>query len=152
MRRSLTFTAAWLVAAAVATTAAWQGVGLVTNQVTDERPAALAADDVRDKLDQPTSTTAATPPATAPATTTSTAAPADAVTRTYNLEGGSAALRFTPAGVSVVWSAPNAGFGVKTEPEHGNGFRVEFESETHRSRVTGWWDGGPQDETREDPR
>jgi hypothetical protein len=37
------------------------------------------------------------------------------------------------------------------EREHGNGWRVEFESEAHESRVTGWWDGGPQDEVREDP-
>ena len=33
---------------------------------------------------------------------------------------------------------------------HDNGARVEFESEDHRSRVDGWWAGGPQDEVRED--
>jgi len=155
VRRSLTFTAAWLAAAAVATTAAWQGVGLVTNQVTDDRPSALAASDVSDRLDGTSPTTATAPP-TSPSTsasTPSTTTPDDeAVIVPYDLVGGRAALRFTPTAVTVEWSRPNPGFSVKTEPEDGNGYRVEFESETHRSRVTGWWDGGPQDEQREDPR
>lgn len=146
MRRSLTFTAAWVVAAGVATTAAWQGVGLVTNQVTDDRPPALAAAEVRDKLDDSSSTTTAPPGST----TTSTSTVEPTVTRTYDVDGGSTALRFAPSGVTVLWSTPKPGFDVDVEPEHGNGYRVEFESDSHRSRVEGWWDGGPQDRTRED--
>jgi hypothetical protein len=30
--------------------------------------------------------------------------------------------------------------------------RVEFENDSHRSRIEGWWDGGPQDRVREQPR
>jgi hypothetical protein len=160
VRRSLTFSALWVAAAAVATTAAWQGVGLVTNQVTDQRPAALSAADVEASLEA-TAATGATPTpggsATAPTspsspTTTTTAPAATGETRTYTVEGGSAALRFTPDRVEVVWSTPNPGYSVDTEAEHVNGVRVEFESDTHRSRIEGWWDGGPQERVREQPR
>lgn len=157
MRRSLTFSALWVAAAGLATTAAWQGVGLVTNQVTDQRPPALTAAAVEERLDggAPTATTSPTVPATSLPTTSTpsptTTAPAGE-TRTYTSEGGSAALRFTPGGVTVAWSTPNPGFGVDTEPEHGNGVRVEFESDGHRSRIEGWWDGGPRERVREEPR
>ena len=161
----MTFAAVWLVAAAVAVAISWQGVGIVTSQVTDERPASLSADEVRElaggagstatttpsvSTADPT-TTAAPPSATMPSTTApATSAPAE--TRTYNVVGGSVALRFLPQGVTVVWATPNAGFSVDVEPENGNGVQVEFESDTHRSRVDGWWADGPQDRVREDPR
>ena len=38
---------------------------------------------------------------------------------------------------------------VVVEPEHGNGVKVEFESEAHESRVYGWWDGGPVERVSE---
>jgi hypothetical protein len=60
-------------------------------------------------------------------------------------------LRFSPSGVTVVWANPNPGFDVSQEPEQGNGVKVEFRSDTHRSRVDGWWDGGPQERIREEP-
>jgi hypothetical protein len=204
VRKLVALAAAWLAAAAVAVAVAWQGVGIVANQVTDDRPAALAADEVQTLAEDadapgaeasgpttpapagetpvsgetaggpptaapvdtlpPGATTATNPAApggtnpSAPATTTAPAAPtttapaAPAETRTYNVVGGSVSLRFSPSGVTVVWATPAAGFEVEVEPEHGNGVRVEFESDDHRSRVTGWWDGGPLDETREDER
>jgi len=159
VRRSLTYSALWVVAAGLATTAAWQGVGLVTHQVTDDRPDTLAAADVQAKLDlaapdEPVATTTVPlgDPTTAPTSASTTAPEAAGETRTYTSEGGSATLRFTPAGAEVVLSKPNAGFDVDTEPEHGNGVRVEFENESHRSRIEGWWDGGPQERVREQPR
>jgi len=159
MRRYVTFTAAWLLATGVATTAAWQGVSLVTDEVTDERAGSLTAEQVAARLgpdasaDDPGGPTTTATPSTAPdaTTTTTTSTPAEpAETRTYPLVGGTTALRFTPAGVEVLWSTPNPGFSVKTEPENGNGVKVEFEGNGHKSRVDGWWDGGPQDRTRED--
>jgi hypothetical protein len=188
VRRTLTFTAAWLVAAAIALAVAWQGVGIVAGHVTEDRPAPLTAADIRrravaatgqagaapDGSAPPTSvpgtspTTTATvpssqgvstttttvksrPPATSPTTSTSVPPPA-AETRTYTLVGGSASLRFTASGVTVVWANPNPGFEVEVEPENVNGVKVEFESDSHRSRVDGWWDGGPQDRVREEDR
>jgi hypothetical protein len=53
--------------------------------------------------------------------------------------------------VTQVTSSPNTGFDLKVEPE-GTGLRVQFESDSHRSRIDAWWDGGPQFRTREDPR
>ena len=70
--------------------------------------------------------------------------------RTYNLVGGTAALRFSPSGVTVEYATPKAGFTVEVEPENVNGVKVEFESADHKSRVDGWWDNGPRDRVRED--
>ena len=177
VRRAVTYALAWLAAAAVAVTVAYQGVGVVTDRVTDDRPAALTADDLESLAAAPpdatttiasavapsstpttlrtTGTTVTdapaptTPTTAAPATTTTTAPPEQAETRTYNLVGGSVALRFAASGVTVLWANPNAGFEVDVEPE-GNGVQVDFESESHRSRVEGWWDNGPVDRVRED--
>lgn len=191
VRRVATFAAAWIIAAAVAVGVAWQGVGIVTTKVTDERPGPLSGDEVRELASGATSTTTtsgstpsttvasplestpttvtaappatttpprstATPtPTTTPPAATSTAAPPQAPapeTRTYNLVGGSAALRFTSGGVTVLWATPNSGFEVSVEPENVNGVRVQFESDGHRSRVDGWWANGPVDRVREEPR
>ena len=92
----------------------------------------------------PTATTSAPPP-----TTSAPAPPAVGETRTYTLVGGTASLRFEPTGVTVVFANPSPGFDVEIEPEHVNGVKVEFESETHKSRLDGWWDGGPQDAIEE---
>lgn len=129
---------------------AWQGVSVVADQVTDDRPAPLAASEIEAQLaaaDPPTSTTVAPPPSS----TTAPPISGDAAeTRTYNVQGGTAALRFTTAGVTVVFANPAAGFSVAVEPEHGNGVKVEFESDSHESRVDGWWADGPVDRVRED--
>ena len=71
------------------------------------------------------------------------------MTRTYNLVGGSATLRFTPSGVSVVLADPKPGFSADVDDDGGR-VRIRFESDSHRSQVEGWWDGGPRDEVRED--
>ncbi|MCO8126126.1 hypothetical protein NHL50_02775 [Acidimicrobiia bacterium EGI L10123] len=96
----------------------------------------------------PAPTTTTVPPATtAPPPT---AAPAGE-TRTYTLVGGTASLRFTPSGVTVVFANPAQGFDVEIEPEHGNGVKIEFENDAHESRLEGWWEGGPQDRIEERP-
>lgn len=185
MRRTLTGIGLWVGAAIIAVVVAFQGVGVVGDQVTDERPAALAASDIEDRLaaaatsttgaptssaSLPTTTTTGAPtsavsttvaavapavssPSTPPATAApaATSIPSAAETRTYELVGGTAVLRFSPAGVEVVFATPNPGFSVEEEPEHGNGVKVEFESESHESRVDGWWDNGPQERVREKP-
>jgi hypothetical protein len=83
--------------------------------------------------------------------TTTTTPPPTAINRTYDLVGGTTTLRFTSAGVTVLTAVPAAGFSVEIDDDtHGNGVRVEFESDDHRSRVDAWWEGGPRDEVRED--
>ncbi len=100
----------------------------------------------------PTATTPTSRPddSRPPATTTPTTTQAPAVTRTYVLIGGTATLRFTASGVTVVDATPKGGYSVDVEPTHDTGVRVEFRTDDHRSRVEGWWDGGPQDETSEE--
>ena len=181
MRRTVVLVASWLAVAVLAVVLAWQGVSVVGNQVTDQRPPPLAASDIADRLadGKATSTTApgtsdgavtssTTTSSSAPGvlpgsspepTTTTTTAPAApppsppppaAETRTYNLVGGTASLRFASTGVTVLFANPASGFSVSVEPEHGNGVSVEFESEGHESRVDGWWEGGPVDRVREE--
>lgn len=178
MRRTVALVGLWLAGAALAVFVAWQGVGVVGDQVTDERPAPLAASEIERRLADTTTTANASlpsPPATTttpeptpaerpPTTTPGPAAPPPAATspppsdpsetaetRTYNLRGGTAALRFTRAGVEVVFANPAPGFSVGVEREHGTGVKVTFESDAHESRVDGWWDAGPVDRVREDP-
>jgi hypothetical protein len=150
VRRSLALGAAWVVAAASAAGVAWAGIGVVGDQVTDDRPAPLSSEQVaRDLASGQTSGTVTSAPA-AGSSTTAPPADASATTSTYRMQGGVVTLRFSPAGVEVVGATPFEGFTVDSEREHGNGVKVEFESDAHRSRVDAWWDGGPQVERRED--
>ncbi|MGH9191597.1 MAG: hypothetical protein ACRDZ0_03875 [Acidimicrobiales bacterium] len=152
MRRSLALGAVWLVAAALAAGVAWAGIGVVGNQVTDDRRAPLSADQIAQEVgaDQAASSTTIAPPAGGTTTTAAPPADASATTQTYRMEGGVVTLRFSPAGVEFVAATPNEGFDVDFEPEHGNGVKVEFESDAHESRIDAWWDDGPQVERRED--
>lgn len=104
------------------------------------------------------STDGSATPATSPSPTdgraTATPAPPPvstaSVTRSYELVGGTVTLRFTSARVTVLAATPRPGFSVDLNEAHDNGARVEFESGDQRSRVDAWWDGGPQDEVREE--
>jgi hypothetical protein len=108
-----------------------------------------------------TSAPSPVPPPTSPSTVPVSAAPSSttpvpptsstfaSVRRTYNLVGGSVALLFTPTGVSVQFATPKPGFEADINEEGRNGVRVEFESESHRSRVDGWWNAGAQDQVYE---
>jgi len=178
MRRTLGFVLLWFLAGAAATTVAWLGVSTVSDQLagsgshpdplsSDEIQSEVAADEGPDVTTTttapvaPTSTTTAAPvvrttpttaaPVVQPQTpTTAPPAAAEPITRSYDLEGGTATLRFSPSGVTVVVATPAPGFTVDIGESHDGGKRVEFESSDHRSRLDAWWDGGPQDEVRED--
>ena len=168
--------ALWFLAGAGAVTLASAGVGVVSDQLTDgSRPAPLSAEQVRQRLAAQTPTTTAVtsttstpagpsttaaigvggttttvaPPASTPSTPT-TAAPTPSSTKTYDLVGGTVTLRFSAQGVVVLVATPAPGFSVDVSDAHSGGVRVEFESDDHRSRVDGWWDGGPRDEVREE--
>ena len=159
-------TVAWLVAGVLAVALASAAVSRVGNEVTGSRPSPLSAGEVQQELTAASTTsstssmTSAPPetstPTTSGSTTTSAAVPTTtgatdprAETRTYALVGGTATLRFTPQGVTVVTATPNPGFSVDVEPENVNGVKVEFESDAHESRVDGWWDGGPVERVSE---
>ena len=84
-----------------------------------------------------------------PSTTTTTTVAAPAQTQQFNLVGGSTAISFSATGVTVLWANPNPGFDVDIEPES-PGWKVEFRSDDHRSRIDVWWSGGPRHEIREE--
>jgi hypothetical protein len=158
VRRLLSLGLVWLVAAVVASVIAWQGVGLVGDQVTDRRPATFTEDEVEAELaEQAREDTS--PPTTPPGTgdqspegpTTTTAGDQSAPeARTYRLGGGTVVLRFGPAGVTLEQAVPKLGFEVRYQPVEDNGWRVEFVGDEGRSRVEGWWDGGPQERVDDD--
>ena len=157
MRRILTLGVAWAAAAAVAAVVAWQGVGLVGDQVTDDRPPTQSAAEVEAALagtatptgdgetpttTSPTTTTTTTPP---PPTTAPAAPALTPVLRSYPVTGGTAVLSFSPEGVIGVTATPWTGYTVRSAPSDDGGWRVEFEGPAGRSRIDGWWDGGPQE-------
>lgn len=148
VRRSFALGLAWLVAAAVAAVVAWQGVGLIGDQVTDRRPATLTDAQIQAELE-------AAPPTSAPGTT-GTPPPdggqipdEDTVIETFRVTGGAAALRFGPGGVTVVWATPDPGWEVESRPGDRGGWRIEFEGEDGRSRIDAWWDGEPRSRVRD---
>jgi hypothetical protein len=168
VRRPGLLIAAGVAAGVLAVALAMAAVSRVGNQVTGDRPAPLSAEQVREELAVETSTsspgttstvapgetttsTTIAPPTTAAAPTTlappTTLSPSE--TRTYPLRGGTATLRFSPAGVTVVVANPNPGYSVEVEPTHGNGVEVSFEGDGRRSKVEAWWDGGPREQVDE---
>lgn len=150
MRAAAGYFVGWCLAALVAVLAAGQGVSLVADRVTSDRPAALSSLAVRQALG---SSSPATGSAGAPAVQGSSsggASGSSTETRTYILKGGTASLRFSPTGVEVVIADPLAGYSLSVEPEHGNGLKVEFRKEDRRSRVEAWWENGPQERVHEE--
>jgi len=133
-------------AASSTTTAAGAPTTAEPGSTTTTTEASSPATTATDGMPASSTTTTAPPPTTAaPAAPTTDAGE----TRTYSLVGGTAALRFSASGVTVVFANPAPGFDVEIEPENVNGVKVEFESEAHQSRVDGWWDSGPQDRVEE---
>jgi hypothetical protein len=147
--RQLVLIGTWVAATVLAVMVAWGGVQLVASQVVEPIPPAVVdATEV--------APTAGPPPASPPPPTPQPETPQQASTpaaelRTYQLEGGTVTISFSAESVSVVQATPRNGFSRDVEPE-GSGIKVEFRSDTHRSRLDAWWDGGPQERVREDVR
>lgn len=173
----MAYAAGWFAAGVLAVLLGSVSVSMVGHRVTGSRPAPLNASEVRHELEVGTVTSTTVPlvPTTAPPppTTTTTASPTapppsrpvtsttmttvatthrtePAELRTYTLVGGTVTLRFAASGVTVEVATPNPGFALDVELAHDTGVRVELESDEHRSRVEGWWDGGPRDEVHEE--
>lgn len=97
-------------------------------------------------VSDPSATTSTRPPAAS--TTLGVGVPADAVDQTFELVGGTAVVRYSSTGVTVLYAVPANGYQAKVEPDDG-GMKVEFRSKSHRSRVVVWWDNGPQHSVQE---
>ncbi len=174
--RSKSFLAViWAAATVVAVAIVWQSLGFVSTRTEDDgaargggsaAPGLTLADGDPARTSTPatavggggstgTDPGAATTSTTAPSTgltastTPGVGVPADAVDQTFELVGGTAVVRYSSTGVSVLYAVPADGFRSSFEPE-GSGMKVEFRSESHRSRVDVWWDNGPQHSVEEE--
>ena len=100
----------------------------------------------------PTTTQASPPVTTQPTTTTtptttSTASPTTEVV-VYHLEGGSLGVEVTGDNVSHVWSTPNPGFHKEVKNFGPEKVVVEFESDSHESKISITVDNGQLVEER----
>ncbi|MEZ5408571.1 MAG: hypothetical protein R2761_11130 [Acidimicrobiales bacterium] len=168
--RSKSFLAVvWAVATVVAVAIVWQSLGFVSTRTEDDgdalgggSPTSVVTGSPAGGATVPTApTTAVTDPGTAAtpdtssttsptaSTTVGAGVPADAVDQTFELVGGTAVVRYSSTGVTVLYAVPADGFQSKIERE-GTGMKVEFRSRGHRSRVDVWWDNGPQHSVEEE--
>jgi cytoskeletal protein RodZ len=82
----------------------------------------------------PPATTAATSGTTLPPPTTTTAPPVT-VSQTFNLVGGSVTASCTDDRAALVSAVPNATFDTQVHDNGPSDVDVEFESDTHKSRI-----------------
>lgn len=159
----------WLIATVAAMVLASQAVGLVRDQVTDRPsrvPASLAATTSQPHMtttSRPTMPPAGTAPTstttTAVATTTSSTAPPAASTtvpvattvqspndtQTVYLIGGTVTARCTGDDVSWVSYVPNPGFEAEVENPGPGQLEIEFEGNSHKSKLRAECDSGNLD-------
>ncbi len=143
----------WVASTVVAVAIVWQSLGFVSTRTAPTGSAAPTPTGATTPATAPTGSAAPTTPgATIPqgsvptgtnsTTSAATAPAADVLEQTFELVGGSTAVRYADGGVTVLWAVPAPGFSVKFEPE-GSGQKVEFRSGRHRSRIDVWWPTGP---------
>jgi hypothetical protein len=143
----------WIVATALATGLAWAGVRSVADNVAAPLPVPAATTGQGDRSERPPASEAtpepgASEPGSEPSSVPSEPVQPEETVRTFELNGGTATVRFSAARVEVLSAVPTAGFGAEVEPDDG-AMRVEFESDDHRSRLDVWWDGEPRHEIEE---
>jgi cytoskeletal protein RodZ len=163
----------WGAATGVAALVAWQALGLVSSStevdLLESQPVASVDSSARTPSSSspsaapgrpdedeaappsvsPSPTTSASISATTVASTTTTGSSSSATERTFTVEGGAVAVRFTPEQISVLWATPDPGYRVDWEPEHG-GLKIEFESDRHTTELEVWWDGGARHQISEE--
>jgi hypothetical protein len=99
----------------------------------------------------PTTTTVPSSSSTTTTTTVPTTTVPPTYTQQFNLVGGTVVVDFSAAGVTIELAVPNPGFKLETIEPESPGWKVEFRSDSHRSRVDVWWADGPRSEIREEP-
>lgn len=173
MRRPPLLVLMWVAATVAATGLAWAGVSLVADQVVQPvRPSTVS--DVLAASPSPSPQVSASPTPTPSATSTPTPGPTatpsspptstpaegsddvdvpQPVIRTHQLVGGRVTIEYRPDAVRILVPAePADGFRVEIDRDGPTELRVEFTSDTHRSRLESWWDGGARFEIDEDER
>jgi hypothetical protein len=159
--RGIRYTLAWLASTAVAVALSWLGVKSVLEAGAPQRPQVVAGPTLV------TSTVGTTTPSSVPPTSpppSSSAAPSSSASatrlasadgswseengksvylRSFQLDGGELAVKFSDSGVDPISATPRQGFAVNiTQPN--NTLVVEFKSATQTSRLEASWDNGPR--------
>jgi hypothetical protein len=120
-------------------------------------PTTTTRPEPRSTTTRPVPTAAVTRPATTPTTSKPTdehddtsppPAPARAEDRTYNLVGGSAAVRFEGGRARLLWATPRPGFRLESSGDEDQ-VDILFLSDGHESRLRAYWDNGPKAEVEE---
>lgn len=163
MSRGLRYLAAWAASTAVAVALSWLGIRFVLDAGAPEPPR-VVAQPVQQSSAVPTTTTTTTvvpTTTTAPTTTveTTTSPPPPALPsedgtwieqdgeqvylRSFRLQGGVAAVRFSADRIEPISATPRQGFAVTVE-QPADAVVVEFAGGGHRSRLEATWVGGPQ--------
>jgi len=103
-------------------------------------------------VDDGASTTAPTTPTSSKSSASSdsdlTTSGSASTEQVFDLIGGQAAIRFSPAEVVLVWATPADGYSSEIEYEDG-GVEVKFENGVHESKIEAWWNDGPRSDIRE---
>src|SRR5262245_54924190 len=111
MRRILAFGLAWLCAAVVAVVVAWQGVGLIGDQVTSNRPATLSASEVEAALQADASTTVSDGTSTSSTTLPSAATATPATPAPGSAQGAPSSSSPTATTATAASATPGGGGG-----------------------------------------
>jgi hypothetical protein len=161
--RGLQYFAAWAASTAVAVALSWLGIRFVLDAGVPERPR-LVAGPTQQSSAVPTTTTVATTttttvvPTTTTTTTVTTTPPPplppengtwsqqngeSVYLRSFRLQGGVAAIRFSATEIEPISATPRQGFAASVE-QPADAVVVEFVSADHRSRIEATWVNGPQ--------
>lgn len=145
----------WLVATASAIAVASTAIAQVGRQVSVDLPVDGRRAEVVTQTGPP-ATPSMAPGSSDPAPTAadSSGTAAEPTVRTFDTVGGRAAVAVVDGAVVVRWATPRAGFRASVErAEDGEDVRVEFRSDTHRSRIElALEDGVVVDDVEEDDR
>ncbi|GAA0232492.1 hypothetical protein GCM10010492_34060 [Saccharothrix mutabilis subsp. mutabilis] len=167
MTRGLQYLAAWTASTAVAVALSWLGIRFVLDAGVPERPR-LVAGPTQQSSAVPTTTTTTTPvptttvvvtttpPTTTTTTTTTTVPPLPpengtwseqngepVYLRSFRLQGGVTAIRFSASEIEPISATPRQGFAASVE-QPADAVVVEFVGAGHRSRLEATWVNGPQ--------
>jgi hypothetical protein len=168
------YIAAWLASTAVAVALSWLGVRSVLDAGVQQRPQVVTGQTlVTSSISTTTTTvpktTTATPPSTTgsstppPSTTSSTptssSPPARLAStegswteengkqvyiRSFQLDGGEAAVRFSADSVQTISATPRQGFAVSVQQPAGTSLVVEFQNSAEKSKLEANWQDGPR--------
>jgi hypothetical protein len=162
--RGIRYILAWLASTAVAVALSWLGVKSVLEAGAPQRPQVVAGPTLVTSTVGTTTTPSSVPPTSLPSSSSASSSTSSSPSatrlasadgswseengksvylRSFQLDGGELAVKFSDTGVEPISATPRQGFAVSiTQPN--NALVVEFKSATETSRLEANWDNGPR--------